>query len=218
MNIPSLARRLRNASLLFATAWLAGCATPQYATHTAYVPPITQAGQQCIAQCSTAMSACQTHCAATRNACVANIEPAAQQAFESALQRYEGARQQYEIDLQQYTMNQNLRFGFGYGQPVFVPGYGWVFSPGYMGRRWDDIPPNPPRAPSLAEERARMIHERCDSVSCPCQANYEQCYSGCGGQVQKSVVCIANCGNAPTAAQPQTAVPLPVSTPVPAQP
>lgn len=216
MNTLSLLNRLRNAVPIVLLATLAGCASPQYATHTAYIPPATPVGQQCLAQCSTALSACQNQCAATRSACVANIGPAAQHAFELALQRYEGARQQYEIDLQQYTLNQNLRFGFGYGQPVFVPGYGWMFSPGYMGRRWDDSPPSPPHAPSLAEERARMIHERCDSAPCSCQADYEQCYSGCGGQVQKSVVCIANCGDAPAANQPQPVAPLTV--PAPAQP
>ncbi|WP_407275461.1 hypothetical protein [Halothiobacillus sp. DCM-1] len=189
---------LRNSGIALLLALLAGCATPpQYATHTQFVPPSTPAGQQCVAQCSTALSACQNQCAATRTACVANIEPAAKQAFEAALQQYEGARQQYERDRQQYDLNQNLRFGWGYGQPVFVPGYGWVFSPGYFGRGWEDNPPSPPRAPSLAEERARLIAERCDNAPCACQSNYEQCYQGCGGQVQKSVVCVAHCESLP---------------------
>ena len=189
---------LRNVAAAWMLAGLAGCATPQYATHTHFLPPATPAGQQCVAQCSVALTACQSRCSAARTACVAGIEPAVKQAFEAALQRYEGARQQYESDRQQYDLNQNLRFGMGFGRPVFVPGYGWVFSPGYFDRRWDDNPPTPPPAPSLAEERARLIHERCDSAPCPCQADYEQCYQGCGGQVQKTVVCVAHCDRAST--------------------
>ncbi|ANJ67959.1 hypothetical protein A9404_11750 [Halothiobacillus diazotrophicus] len=192
-----LDRWLAAGALIAALVTLGGCASvPQYATQTTYRPPATAAGQACIATCHTKLQQCQTQCAAEREACISNIEPIAKQAFEDDLKRYEAARKQYESDRQIYELNQAFRSGWSY--PVFVPRYGWVMGPGWYGPGWfgpNDDPPTPPPAPSLKAERDRLIKERCDSKPCPCQNNFEQCYIGCGGQVEKSVVCIANCGD-----------------------
>lgn len=183
--------------LLLALVTLGGCASaPQYATQTTYRPPVTTAGHACIARCHTQLQQCQTRCAAERESCISTIEPIAKKAFEDDLQRYEAARKQYESDRQIYELNRAFRSGWNY--PVFVPRYGWVMGPGWYGPGWyglDDDAPTPPVAPNLKAERARLIHERCDSKPCPCQSDFEQCYIGCGGQVEKSVVCIAHCGD-----------------------
>jgi hypothetical protein len=189
---------------LLAVGALGGCATPQYATQTTFIPPQTAKGLVCIAQCQTELKQCQNTCAAARQSCIANIEPAAQEAFASALKAYEVARKQYEIDRQFYELNRSLHMGFA--NPVFVPGYGWVMRPGFYHDDYYDDAPTPPVAPSLAEERKRLIHEQCDSAPCPCEENFEQCYVGCGGGVKKSVVCIANCKDSDLRPQPQSPV------------
>lgn len=182
---------------------LSGCATPQYATQTTFIPPQNAKGLVCLAQCQTELKQCQNTCTAARQSCIATIEPAAQQAFSDALRTYEVARKQYETDRQFYELNRSLRMGFG--SPVFVNGYGWVMRPGFYRDDFYDDAPTPPVAPSLAEERQRLIHERCDSAPCPCQQHFEQCYVGCGGGVKKSVVCIAHCKD--TDPVPQTQAP-----------
>ena len=189
-------------SLLIVGA-LAGCATPQYATQTTFIPPQTSAGLACISHCQTELQQCQNTCAAARQSCIANIEPAAQEAFATALKTYEAERKKYEIDRQFYELNRTMRMGYSY--PVFVPGYGWVMRPGFYQDFYDD-PPTPPVAPSLAEERKRLIQEQCDSAPCPCEQNFEQCYVGCGGGVKKTVVCIANCKDSDPKPQPQSPV------------
>lgn len=186
-------------AMLLALVTLGGCASvPQYATQTTYHPPLAASGLACVSSCHTQLQQCQNHCASARESCIRSIEPIAQQAFQSDLQRYEAARRQYEADRQVYELNQMFRSGWGGGYPFYSPRYGWVMGPGGYGPGWfgsNDDAPIPPPAPSLKAERARLIHDRCDSVSCPCQSDFDQCYIGCGGQVQKSVVCIAHCGD-----------------------
>ncbi|MHB8919811.1 MAG: hypothetical protein ACYC3A_00285 [Halothiobacillus sp.] len=200
---------------------LTGCATPRYATQTTFVPPPTEVGRSCVARCHTQLNQCQNQCATARQSCINGIEPIAQQAFQAGLRDYEVARRQYESDRQFYELNRSLRMGFG--SPVFVPGYGWVMRPGFYGGGFgypytDDYAPEPPIAPSLNRVREQLIHERCDSLPCPCEQNFEQCYVGCGGGVQKSVVCIAHCSDKDLKPQPpalpgegslQTLTPLP---------
>ncbi len=186
---------------------LAGCATPQYATQTTFRAPLSPQGQACVVnQCQKNLAQCQNTCARTRESCVANIEPAAQRAYNEEQIRYDGALRQYQTDRQFYDLNRAMRFDTL--QPIFVPGRGWVYAPGYWGYGGgfgypNDSPPEPPMPPSLNAIRQHLITERCDNAPCPCQSNYEQCYVGCGGGIQKSVVCIAHCGNSDPKPAPQ---------------
>jgi hypothetical protein len=202
---------------------LAGCATPQYATQTTFRAPLSVQGQSCVAnQCQKNLNQCQTTCTATRESCIAHIEPAVQQAYHEAQIGYDAAVRQYQTDRQFYDLNRAMRLSML--QPIFVPGRGWVYAPGYWGYGGGfgypyDSPPEPPTPPSMSAIRQHLISERCDNAPCPCQQNYEQCYLGCGGGVQKSVVCIANCRDsdpkpapqAPDLGTQQTLTPLPTN-------
>ncbi|MFW6342585.1 MAG: hypothetical protein ACOC00_06150 [Halothiobacillaceae bacterium] len=168
-----------------AIAWLlpllllAACASPRYETSVSYLPPADEAGRACIAECSEALTACQDDCAARWATCRESVEPQARQRFEEAVHRYEGAREQYETDRLFYEINRNLSWGWGYGGRPF----GWMDA-------FDA--PVPPAAPSLDEIRARLVVARCDA-RCACQARYEQCFLGCGGRIDRSTRCVANC-------------------------
>jgi len=168
-------------------AGLAGCAGPRYATEVRYLPPTTEAGLSCIQGCQTDRQACQSDCRARRESCIADIGPKADAAFEEALRRYEAQRRVYLRELQFYRLDRAMHVGF-YRDPFYFgyPGPFW-----YTDRYLDD-PPIPPEAPDRAAIRQQLIDQQC-SLQCGCQGAFDQCYVGCGGQVERRVVCIENC-------------------------
>ncbi len=167
---------------------LGGCATPQYATETRYVPPADKAGLECLRGCHLAMMACQADCSARRQACIREIEPEVDVAFEAALRRYEIERRHYMRERQFYQLDRSMHIGL-YRDPFYFgfPGAIW-----YPDHYYDD-PPVPPAAPDRAAVRAELIDRQCNQP-CGCQASFDACYAGCGGQVQKRTVCIKHCG------------------------
>lgn len=178
----------RSAFLLAASALvLSACASPRYATEVRYVPPATEAGMACLQGCHVEMKACQADCQSRREACIAGIEPRVDVAFEEALKRYEVERQRYMRERQFYQLDHALNFGY-YHHPFYYgyPGPFW-----YTDRFYDD-PPVPPAAPDRATIRKRVIDQHCNEP-CGCQEGFDQCYVGCGGQVERRVVCIENC-------------------------
>ena len=180
---------------------LAGCASPQYATEVRYLPPATEAGQSCLRGCQTDMQACQADCQSRRQSCIAGIEPQVEAAFDQALREYEAARRVYLRERQYYQIDRTLSFGF-YRHPFYY-GYGYPAPFWYTDRYFDD-PPIPPEAPSREAIRERVIDEQCN-IDCGCQAAFDQCYVGCGGQIDRRVVCVANCdGEAPVSRVPAT--------------
>ena len=178
---------------------LAGCAAPRFATEVRYLPPTTEAGRACLQGCKIEMQACQADCQSRRASCVAGIEPQVDTAFEQALRRYEAERRVYMRERQFYRLDRTLHFGF-YSHPFY---YGYPDPFWYTDRYFDDAPV-PPEAPSRAAIRERLIDEQCN-IECGCQATFDQCYVGCGGQVDRRVVCIENCdGEAPVSRIPAT--------------
>lgn len=173
---------------LLAAMLLSACAAaPRYATEVRYVPPAGTQAQQCLQGCRVEMQACQADCQSRREACIEEIEPQVDAAFAEALKRYDVERQHYMRERQFYQIEHALHFGY-YHHPFYYsyPGPFW-----YTDRYWDD-PPVPPAAPDRAAIRERVIDEQCNQP-CGCQAAFDQCYVGCGGQVERRVVCIENC-------------------------
>lgn len=167
---------------------LGGCATPQYATETRYVPPAGEAGLECLRGCHLDMMACQADCSSRRQACVRQIEPDVDAAFEAALRRYEIERRHYMRERQFYQLDRAMRIGL-YRDPFYFgfPGAIW-----YPDHYYND-PPVPPAAPDRAAIRAELIDRQCNQP-CGCQAAFDACYIGCGGQLEKRTVCIKHCG------------------------
>lgn len=175
---------------------LAGCAAnPHYDTYTRFTPPSGPDAQACLADCDARLAECQHDCADQRQQCVANLEPEVQQAFRRALDQYEIERQYYERHRADYE--QDLRFNWGYGRGYYGgPGFfypGWTGSGFWMTEQIPVRPPSPPKAPQEAAVRERLIAQQCQ-FNCDCQGRYEQCFIGCGGQIERFTVCIANCG------------------------
>lgn len=165
---------------------LAGCAGPRYATEVRYLPPTTEAGLSCISGCQINRQACQSDCQSRRESCIADIGPRADAAFEEALRRYEAERKVYLRELQFYRLDR-LHVGLYHGPFYFgYPGSFW-----YTDRYFDD-PPVPPEPPSRDAIRQQLIDQQC-SLTCGCQDAFDQCYVGCGGQVERRVVCIEHC-------------------------
>ena len=178
---------------------LAGCAGPRYATEVRYIPPTGEAGQACLKGCHTDMRACQADCQSRREACIANIGPQVDAAFDQALRQYEAERRVYMRERQFYQLDRSLHIGF-HRDPFY---YGYPAPFWYTDRYFDD-PPVPPEAPSRAAIREQVIDEQCN-IDCGCQPAFDQCYVGCGGQVERRVVCIENCdGEAPVSRIPST--------------
>ncbi|MFI9654018.1 hypothetical protein ABGV17_04705 [Guyparkeria sp. GHLCS8-2] len=182
---------------LAAAVALAGCAGPRYATEVRYLPPTSQAGLSCLQGCQTGMQACQADCQSRRQSCIAGIQPRVDAAFDQALRQYEAERRVYMRERQYYRLDRAMQFGL-YRDPFY---YGYPASFWYTDRFYDD-PPVPPRAPSRDEVRAAVIDRECN-FDCGCQTAFDQCYIGCGGQVERRVVCVENCdGEAPVSRIP----------------
>lgn len=178
---------------------LAGCASPQYATEVRYLPPATEAGQSCLRGCQTDMQACQADCQSRRQSCIAGIQPQVDAAFDQALRQYEAERRVYMRERQYYQLDRAMQFGL-YRDPFY---YGYPASFWFTDRFYDD-PPIPPEAPSREAIRAAVIDQECN-IDCGCQAAFDQCYVGCGGQVERRVVCVENCdGEAPVSRIPSS--------------
>ncbi|MGC9457403.1 MAG: hypothetical protein ACP5DC_07735 [Halothiobacillaceae bacterium] len=179
------ARSWRLPMLAFLLLGLAACAVPRYETTVSYLPPADEAGRACVAGCSEALTACQSDCAERWNACSRSVEPVVQQRFNEAVRQYEILRDQYETDRLFYQINRSLSWGWGYGAGYYGPGpFGWT-------EAYDA--PVPPPAPSMDEIRDRLVSERCDA-RCDCQAGYDRCFLGCGGQIDRATRCVAHCG------------------------
>ncbi len=192
MKVISFCRRClvswRGAVLLAASAFLlSACAAPRYATEVRYVPPAGEAGMSCLEGCHVELEACQADCQSRRAACIESIEPRVDAAFEEALKRYEVERRHYMREREFYRLDRALHFGY-YRHPFY---YGYPDPFWYTDRYWDD-PPVPPAAPDRASIRAQLIDRHCNEP-CGCQEGFDQCYVGCGGQVERRVVCIENC-------------------------
>ena len=199
MRIPNGLSPVVPVLLIALAVLLAGCAGPRYATEVRYIPPASEAGQACLKGCQIDMQACQADCQSRRQSCIANIEPRVDVAFEQALRQYEAERRVYMRERQFYRLDRTLSFGF-YHHPFY---YGYPDPFWYTDRYFDD-PPVPPAAPSRAAIRERLVDEECN-IDCGCQPAFDQCYVGCGGQVERRVVCIENCdGEAPVSRIPAT--------------
>ncbi|MFW6323298.1 MAG: hypothetical protein ACOC02_06720 [Guyparkeria sp.] len=173
--------------LVLMVAVLAGCAAPRYATEVRYLPPATEAGQSCLRGCHTDMQACQADCQSRRQSCIAGIEPEVDAAFDQALRQYDAERRVYMRERQYYQLDRAMHFGL-YRDPFY---YGYPSSFWLTDHYYDD-PPVPPEAPSREAIRAAVIDEQCN-LDCGCQAAFDQCYVGCGGQIERRVVCVENC-------------------------
>ncbi len=175
------------------TAILVGCATPRYQTAYRYEPPADAAGRSCLTLCERNLNACQDACAADHTACVKTIEPEARANYDEARVYYAGELAQYRRDVTQYHLSVSL---------------GWGHHDGWYGAGWYDpwwpyggygpyyYPPEPPRAPSYAEELARLRAAKCDR-DCGCQPNFDACFLRCGGVKIPEQRCIANCPPGP---------------------
>ncbi|HER35694.1 MAG: hypothetical protein JXJ30_08995 [Halothiobacillaceae bacterium] len=188
-------------AILLAALLLAGCASPRYATEVRYLPPTGAGGQACLQGCQTEMRACQADCQSRRQSCIATIEPRVDDAFDQALRQYEAERRVYMRERRFYQIDQSLSFGFH--RHPFYYGYGYGYrDPFWYTDRYFDDPPVPPEAPSRTAIRERLVDQECN-IDCGCQPAFDQCYIGCGGQVERRVVCVANCDDeAPTARIP----------------
>ena len=175
---------------------LAGCAAnPYYDTYTRFTPPTGSDAQACLAECDRQLQQCLADCAEQRQQCITELEPEIEKAYRSALDQYETERQYYEKHRAEYE--QSLRFNWGYGRrycgwPGFYYPY-WVGSGFWMADSIPLRPPSPPKAPSESAIRAQIIEQQCE-LNCDCQGRYEQCFIGCGGQIERFTVCIADCG------------------------
>jgi len=191
---------------------LAGCASPQYVTHTSYIPPADSGGLACVESCHSRLQTCQADCKARRDACVSRIEPKVMATFQDELRRYEIQRRQYEADRRAWELDRQFDWtvGYGWGWPYHHPYYSsfWLTDRPYY---WRDLP-KPPPAPSLKATRARVIHQECD-VACGCQQQFDQCYVGCGGTVKRTTVCVKNCGPNDIKAPPANGQAKPVQSP-----
>lgn len=182
---------------LAAVVALSGCAGPRYATEVRYLPPTSQVGLSCLQGCQTDMQACQSDCQSRRQSCIAGIGPQVDAAFDQALRQYDAERRVYMRERQYYQLDRAMQFGL-YRDPFY---YGYPASFWFTDRFHDD-PPIPPEAPSREAIRAAVIDQECN-IDCGCQAAFDQCYVGCGGQVERRVVCVENCdGEAPVSRIP----------------
>ncbi|MFO7808108.1 hypothetical protein [Guyparkeria sp.] len=189
--------RIATLLALAAAVALAGCAGPRYATEVLYQPPTSQAGLSCLPGCQTDMQACQADCQSRRQSCIAGIGPQVDAAFDQALRLYDAERRVYMRERQYYQLDRAMQFGL-YRDPFY---YGYPASFWYTDRFYDD-PPVSPRPPSRDEIRAAVIDRECN-IDCGCQSAFDQCYIGCGGQVERRVVCVENCdGEAPVSRIP----------------
>ncbi len=195
-----LASRLLPLLVLAAVVVLAGCASPRYATEVRYLPPSSEAGQACLRGCHTDMQACQADCQSRRQSCIAGIEPEVDAAFEQALRQYEAERRAYMRERRYYQLDRVMSFGL-YRDPFY---YGYSSSFWLTDRYYHDDPPVPPEAPGREAIRAQVIDRECN-VDCGCQTAFDQCYIGCGGQVERRVVCVENCDDeAPVSRIPES--------------
>lgn len=191
-----------------------GCAAgPRYATEVRYLPPSTEAGLACLQGCHIDMQACLADCESRRQACIAGIEPKVEVAFEQALRDYEAERRVYMRERQYYQLDRSLRFG-AFRDPFYY-GYPGSHYYGYPGPFWYtdyyfDHPPIPPVAPDRATIRSHLIEVECD-LNCDCQDRFDQCYIGCGGQVERRVVCVENCNGEPPGSRTSATPVLPDS-------
>ena len=166
---------------------LTGCAGPRFATEMRYVPPGGEAGEACLQGCHIDMQACRADCQSRRESCIEGIEPRVDTAFERVLRQYEADRKLYLRELQFYRLERAVHFGF-YHHPFY---YG-TSGPFWHTDRYLDDPPIPPIPPSRAGIRQQVIAEHCE-IECGCQARFDQCYLGCGGRIEREVLCIENC-------------------------
>jgi len=190
------------AGLLMLATLLSACAAPRYATEVRYLPPTGEAAQRCLDGCRVEMQACQADCQSRREACIREIEPQVEAAFDEALRRYEIERRAYMRERQFYEIEHALHFGY-YHHPFYYgyPGPFW-----FTDRYWDD-PPVPPAAPDRAAIRERVIDRECNP-GCGCQQAFDQCYIGCGGQVERRVVCVEHCREGDPRPQPPAREPV----------
>ncbi|MCL7744315.1 hypothetical protein LV476_05030 [Guyparkeria hydrothermalis] len=188
MRIPIRSITAGSAFMLAAAVLLAGCAGPRYATEVRYVPPTGEEGKSCIQGCQTEQKACQADCQSQRESCIANIQPTVDAAFDQALRQYESERQVYMRERKFYQLDRRLSFS-AHRAPFFrsYPDPFW-----YIDHPYFEDPPVPPVAPGRAGIREQIINEECNA-DCGCQDTFDQCYVGCGGQVERRVVCVENC-------------------------
>jgi hypothetical protein len=188
-----LPRLLAPFSALTLFTVLAGCAAPQYQTNVSLIPPGDERGRACVQNCEAGKIACQTDCQVRYQACARALEPQLEARYAEALTQFEYDLGQYAAALHAYEMQLNFAWLNSYP-------YGWGMWGGpwmgpWMGP-WPNVyfpPPYPvPKAPTRDSVRAQLEKAGCQA-DCGCQAAYDGCFVGCGGQRLSETVCVKNC-------------------------
>jgi len=191
---------MRYIILVMSMFFLSAC-TPKYKVVKEYHPPkISNSSESsiCVGLCESKRSACKTKCESAFSSCQVK-------AHRIANQRYAKKMQNYTQQLENYVNQVNdTQFDRSFMHVSYVGyGYPYYYNPRYYGYAnslfwYDPMPyysnymPAKPKKPSLAQEKLKAEAEVCD-LDCGCTQSFDDCYTGCGGQVVSKQLCIENC-------------------------
>ncbi len=187
--------------LVFSMLFFTAC-SPKYKVVKEYHPPkIANSSESaiCVGVCDSVRNACLTKCESAFSSCKVK-------AHRIANQRYAAKMQKYTTQLESYVNNiDDYRFDRGFMNFSYVGyGYPYYYNPRYHGYAnslfwYDPMPfytdtylPPKPKKPSLEQEKLKAEAEFCD-LDCGCTQKFDNCYTGCGGQIVSKKICIENC-------------------------
>ena len=178
-----------------------------------YIPPVTESGLACIQQAESQRQMCQQDNEQRVNAC---MEDARQQSYRELAIREE----QYTADLETYidlqdqfekakrAYNEQRRLVLRDGELAYIRCSNDVnltqtanypqcqrFLDEGRGRADQLLKPQPPLRPVRPQQEQifRELSRNCSSVRTNCNTGYDQSYISCGGRIERSTVCVANC-------------------------
>jgi len=179
--------------------FLLSACTPKYKVVKEYHPPkISSSSEVCIGLCATQRNVCETKCKDAFRSCQVKAHRVAKQRYAKKLQHYRQRLENYvdQVDDTQFDRSFiNISY-VGYGHPYY-------YHPRYQGYAnnlfwYDPMPyyssymPEKPHKPSLAQEEHKAEAEMCD-LECGCPQSFDNCYIGCGGQINAKRLCVENC-------------------------
>lgn len=181
--------------MLFFTA-----CSPKYKVVKEYHPPkIVNSSEAsiCIGLCESQRTACQQKCERAFSSCQVKAHRIAKQRYAAKMQKYTSQLENYVNEMQINNFDMRFYHFDYYGYPYYNPRYGRGYGGYGSSLFWYDPMPYhsygpKPQKPSLEQENLKAEAEVCD-LDCGCTQSFDNCYTGCGGQVVSKKLCIENC-------------------------